>query len=332
MPPKEADAPRTTLPLEAELDLAELASTLMEDLTGEPQPVQADETPQPQQLATEDDDTEAVDGEDGAVEATDDDDSPVLSDDDTEDDTEDAEGAAGDAKWKAENFKLREERRALRAELTAKDKQIEDLKAATLQSGSRPSLPPAFDGVASETDLDAREEAWQANLDYLEDRPEGYTYTNANGEEVEVSAQQVREWRAALKATLRQAPKVRQQLAAHAATLKATEEKARKRYPFVFDSTKAQHDLVLNLATEHPELAQSPKRALALGRMAIGALVESGEYVLTKRVKTGSKPAHAAPPAPPSPSTRRPAQTQPARGSVTEAQALEEAVMAALGG
>ena len=243
-------------------------------------------------------------------------DAPVLGEDEDDADGEvtgadDTDGAAEQdddsspqaAKLKADNFKLREARRKLKADLEAAQKQIEDLEGKLATVPKAASATPAFDGyfaqVTKAEDVDQIEATLQADLDYLEDNADGYTYTDANGIEKVVTRQEVREWKRKLQAQLREAPKVREVLQKHAQRAQEADTLAKKKYPWVFDPKAKLNERVLDAAKEFPELTRSPARALALGRLAIGKLVESGEYVLVKRTAAASR--SAAPSAKPAP-------------------------------
>lgn len=256
-------------------------------------------------------------------------DAPVLSDDEDDADGEadgadDAEGAAGQdtpsSKLKQDNFKLREARRKLKAELEAAQKQLQDLETKLASIPQAGSSSPAFSGyfaqVAKPEDVDQVESTLQAHLDYLEDNAEGYSYQDqATGQEVEVTRQQVRALKRDLTAQLRQAPQVRDTLLKHQQRAREADALARKKYPFVFDPQAKLNERVLDAAQEFPELSRSPARALALGRLAIGKLVESGDYVLVKRSAAPSRPAassSAPAPAAPPPIAGRTGHRQPA--------------------
>lgn len=238
-------------------------------------------------------------------------DAPVLGDeedaDGEADGAEDPDGTAEQDdentpqadRLKHDNFKLREARRQLKADLEATQKQVQDLEAklATVQQASTtaPSFSGYFAQVAQVEDVAQVEAQLQTHLDYLEDNEDGYTYTDPNtGEEKEVSKQQVRQYKRALTAQLRAAPKVRETLEQHRDRAVQADTLARKKYPFVFDPKAKLNERVLDAAQEFPELSRSPARALALGRLAIGKLVESGDYMLVKRSAAPS-PRSAAP-------------------------------------
>lgn len=239
-------------------------------------------------------------------------DAPVLSDEDEDADGEagdedDAEGAAEQdtedpkgSKLKSENFKLREAKRQLKTELEDTRKRLDDLEAKLATVPQSASTTPTFDGyfaqVSKVEDIPAIESRLQADLDYLDDNPDGYSYTDqTTGQEVEVTRAQVRELKRNLQTQLRQAPKVLDALTKHQTRAQEADTLARKKYPFVFDPKAKLNERVLDAAKEFPELTRSPSRALALGRLAIGQLVESGEYMLVKRSKAAA-PSHSAAP------------------------------------
>jgi hypothetical protein len=120
-------------------------------------------------------------------------------------------------------------------------------------------------------------------LDYLEDHPDGYDYTDAKGQTQTVTPEEVKAYRRQALQSQRMAAKVRELLKSHQATSQEANQLARKKYPFVFDTRHPRNGAVLDLAKEFPSLARDPRRALILGRMAVARLVESGEYTLTRR-------------------------------------------------
>ena len=245
-------------------------------------------------------------------------DAPVLSDDDAEDadgeaeDDPDSDDAANpDTQLKKDNFKLREAKRQLKADLEAAQQRLDELEAKLAAVPNAASTPPSFGGYFSQVtkaeDLPAVEARLQADIDFLEDNAEGYSYTDQNtGQEVEVTKAQARELKRNLQSQLRYAPKVLEMLTQHQTRAQEADTLARKKYPFVFDPKAKLNERVLDAAKEFPELSRSPVRALALGRLAIGKLVESGEYTLVKRTKTAPASARPAASAKAAPSSAPP--------------------------
>ena len=259
----------------------------------------------PVQLVEDDDDLE---GEDPLTDLTDDADAdaedldgPILGDDDDADadDEADADGEAEAdeakaSKLKKDNFKLREERRELREKLTAAEEALkaaqEQAVAAAASSGGLPEFSGYYAGVKSPQDVDAAVAKIDSDLDFLEDNLDGYSFQDAQGETVEISAEEAKAYRRQAREAKRWADKIKSLISTHTERATTSEATARKKYPFVFDSKSPHNARVLDLAKEHPGLAKDPSRALALGRMVIGKLVESGEYQLVKRGKPLAKP------------------------------------------
>ena len=218
-------------------------------------------------------------------------DAPVLGEDAAEDTPGDAEDDDDNdpktSKIKKDNFKLREKRRELQEALQAKENELAEMRQKLEQTALPVDLAPNyggyFTGVKTLADVDAVEERIQADLDYLEDNPDGYEYTDNAGQFQTVSAEDVRAYRRTALKNQREAAKVREHLKSYHATAQAADALARKKYPFVYDATAKRNSDVLDLAKEFPSLARDPRRALILGRMAVARLVESGEYTLTKR-------------------------------------------------
>jgi hypothetical protein len=261
------------------------------------------------------------------------DDGPVLSDDEPDDDDEDAEadGAAEDDNDETDEaspediakalekktFKLREQRRELRAQLEAAQKEAEELrgkvsKLESLPTGAAETGP--FANAKSEADIKMEETRLTQFVDWmddlLDDRQEIYVLKDAQGQEVEHDRATLRAWKKQAQGQLAQANDARAALQ-RAADSDAT---ARKRYPFVFNSASPHNALVLDLVSETPALNKLPDKAVLLGRLAVGKLVESGDYMLVKKgakptAKSGRAPVKATSPATP-PARRSPAPTQ----------------------
>lgn len=261
------------------------------------------------------------------------DDGPVLSDDEPDDDDEDAEadGAAEDDNDETDEaspediakalekktFKLREQRRELRAQLEAAQKEAEELrgkvsKLESLPTGAAETGP--FANAKSEADIKMEETRLTQFVDWmddlLDDRQEIYVLKDAQGQEVEHDRATLRAWKKQAQGQLAQANDARAALQ-RAADSDAT---ARKRYPFVFNSASPHNALVLDLVSETPALNKLPNKAVLLGRLAVGKLVESGDYMLVKKgakptAKSGRASVKATSPATP-PARRSPAPTQ----------------------
>ena len=232
-------------------------------------------------------------------------DGPVLSEDEDDDadgeesDTdEDAEGedwddddtsSADSRKAKAlerRNFKLREQKRELEGEresLTAELKGLKDRvrELETLPTGTTPTGP--FSEAKTLADVDQKESEIRNYLEWLDDElddnREVYTLKDAAGNEQDYERKDLRAWRKNARQMLGEAEVARKALARSS----DAEAKARKLYPFVFDAGSKRNELVVDLVRETPELNRIPNKAHLLGRLAIGKLVEEGEYVLVKR-------------------------------------------------
>lgn len=271
---------------------------------------------------TADDDTD-----DAPVVIDEDEDSPVLADDLGEDD-EDAEedGAAEDDNDENESeatpediakallekkaFKLREQKRELKARLEAAEKETKDLRDKVSKLESLPTGAADFGPFAqatSEADIQKEETRLTQFVDWmddlLDDRQEFYTLKDANGNEVEHERATLRAWKKQAQAQLAQANEAR------AALKRAAEADAyaRKRYPFVFNSSSPHNAMVLDLVSETPQLNKLPNKAVLLGRLAVGKMVESGKFMLVpktakkadKSVRAAAAPAKASPATPP---------------------------------
>ncbi len=203
---------------------------------------------------------------------------------------EDDEKADEDPKHKqlkSDNFKLREAKRELKAKLEAREQELETLRQKLSQA---PAVPMAqsisLGGVAVGTmdDIAAIESRLEEEIDFLDSRRDGYTYTNPQtSEEVEVTADQARQWLRSRQKELRRVPQVRDQLKAQERLKQEAAPVVKAKYPFVTNPALGHHKAANELAEQYPELTGHPQRELAVGRMLIGKLWESGDYVLVKR-------------------------------------------------
>jgi hypothetical protein len=232
-------------------------------------------------------------------------DAPVLGEEDedveegaaveTDDDDESEDENPKVEALKKENFKQREKARELKETLATlqaeKDKLTEQLKQLETQPTGLPDLG-AFAAVKTEQDILEIESKMTGTADWLEELldqgQDTYELKNAAGELQEYSRADLRKIQRETKGQLKLADRARSALkvAADSETL------ARKKYPFVFNSKSPHNGLVLDLVKETPALNALPNKAVILGRLAVGKLVESGGYAL---VKIGAKPATAAP-------------------------------------
>ena len=264
------DEPQDEAPVEAAKAKADKAEPSTEETP------ESDFDPDAPVLGEDDEDAEA-----GAV---------VETDDDDEQDNDPKVEAL-----KKENFKQREKAREQKESIAAlqaeRDKLTEQLKQLETQPTGMPDLG-AFAAVKTERDIEEIEAKMNGTVDWLEELldqgQDTYELKNAAGELQEYSRADLRRSRRETKDHLKLAVPARSALkvAADSETL------ARKKYPFVFNSKSPHNGLVLDLVKETPALNALPNKAVILGRLAVGKLVESGGYAL---VKIGAKPAAAAP-------------------------------------
>lgn len=227
-------------------------------------------------------------------------DAPILADEDeTGDPTDDdaaAEGAAETedesehedddpkvAALKKENFKQREKKRELEAQIKALADEKAELQRKLSTLETTPTAMPDL-GIYAEaktvTEVEKIEAQQSQFIDYLEslldDVQEVYTLPTAAGQEQDFTRQQLRDHLRGAKLNVKMAEKARKALQiSHEA-----EAKARKVYPWVFDPKAKNNGVVLDLVQETPALNALPNKALLLGRLAIGKMVESGKYYL----------------------------------------------------
>lgn len=300
------------------------------DAAGRKQPKTA-EIPAPKntgksaRVTEADNDTADDDTDDAPVVTDEDEDSPVLADDLGEDDEDAAEDGAAEDDDENDNeatpeeiakalekraFKLREQKRELKARLEAAEKETSELRDKVSKLESLPTgaadLGP-FAQATSEADIQMEETRLTQFVDWmddlLDDRQEFYTLKDANGNEVEHERATLRAWKKQAQAQLSQANEAR------AALKRAAEADAyaRKRYPFVFNSASPHNAMVLDLVSETPQLNKLPNKAVLLGRLAVGKMVESGKFMLVpktakkadKSVRAAAAPAKASPATPP---------------------------------
>lgn len=264
------------------------------------------------QTAQEDDDAPVLEGDDANE------DGPVLSeDDDDADEDEDAaaDGAAGDededtdeaspeGKAKAlekRNFKLREQKRELREQVEAATKERDELRKKlerleSLPSGAAESGP--FAEAKTEAEIAAkvseltRFAEWMDDL--LDDRQEVYILKDASGQEQEYDRKTIREWKKQAQASIAAAEPARKNLQKAA----EADAYARRKFPHVFNPKSKFNSVVLDLVEETPALNKLPNKAVLLGRMSVGKLVESGEFMLVPKGKVKAAAKAAAAPAP----------------------------------
>jgi len=360
--PRSTSPERTSLPVQTSDGVADYEAQILAALGGEtdtpatPAKAAPKKKAAPVQTVDEDDedepddtgdDTDTADLNQDAASDAYDPDGPILGDDDADADEDadpdadgeaDADASAKASKLKKDNFKLREERRKLREELTAAQDALKAAKeqavTAAAASGGLPEFTGYYAGVKTTEDLQAVVAKIDADLDYLEDHLDGYSFQDAQGNLIEVTAEDAKAYRRQAREAKRWAGEIEKLIQTHTERATTSQAVARKKYPFVFDPKSPHNARVLDLAKEHPGLAKDPARALALGRMVIGKLVESGEYQLVKRGKPIAKPADpapatrraAAPASPSAPQAPRPGQPEPKPDLESLAMALFEDV------
>lgn len=240
-------------------------------------------------------------------------DAAVLSDADDEDDEDDdgAADTAGKQKLSKEIqdqlFKYREQKRELKAQLEAKSAEITSLQTRLDDMAKAPASTPGatFDGIwkdaKNEADITSMAGTWQQRLEFLEDNEEGFFEQDASGQDVERDSKWIKQQMRAIRRELSRVPDLKETLRAQRQRQETAEASAKKKYPFVFNSSSKYQPLVAEVLKEHPELHQAPDKPLAIGRLVIAKLVESGQMVLTPKVKTAAASSAAA--AKPEPAT-----------------------------
>jgi hypothetical protein len=201
-------------------------------------------------------------------------------------------------------FKLREDKRQLKSSVADLQKENEQLasklKAALASSpeAHTSEFTGAYTHVKTEADVDYVANWLEQRLSVLEnfiDSEEPSFLEQENDQEVE----RTRAWaRAQVRAITREqgrADTVRKTLTTQQQQQAEATRIAEKRYPFVLDAKSPYNDVTLEMAQEFPELARSPKKALALGRMTVAKLVESGRFKLVPVPAKGAATSQPAP-------------------------------------
>jgi len=147
-----------------------------------------------------------------------------------------------------------------------------------------------FDGVFRNDktleDLNRSAEWLEQRAAFLEDNDDGFTEVDSvSNEEVDRDPRWIKQQLRAVRNELKRVPQLTAALESNLQRQTQSTEKAKKAYPFVFDTASKRHALVLDLIKEHPELQSSPARSLLLGRLALAKLVEDKEYVLVPKSK-----------------------------------------------
>ncbi len=226
--------------------------------------------------------------------ASDEEDESILSDESSAgDEDEDGAGEGKDAKGYEEKlFKAREKRRQLETELKtereqreALQKKVEDLASAKVPTAVK--LDGAFVNVQSAEQI-PQVTAWlnermELVEDFLDSQDESFIET-IDGKEVERD----RAWAKAHKRWVRteqqRAVSIEQSLRAAEQLVTSAEQTARKKYPFVFDPNSRHNAVVLDLVKEDPSLNALPSKPLALGRMALGKMIEEASPEVRKQI------------------------------------------------
>lgn len=268
-------------------------------------------------------------------------DGPLLPDDAAAGAHED-EDEAGDGEDKdainAKLFKQREKRRAAEAEAAKLREELAAAKLKLEQSAQAApvaalSLDGAFANVKTVDDIAPirhwLEDRMELVNEFLQSGDDTFT-EEVNGQQAEYSREQIKSHKMWLRNEQRRLPDIEKQLHAHVQRQTQSTEVARKRYPFVFNAGSPYNDAVLEAATEHPELNASPARALALGRIAVAKLVESGKFILVPKASANGKPAAAVPAKPaskslsPSPASSPAPRVAPVRAAAPASVAEED--------
>lgn len=201
----------------------------------------------------------------------------ILDDEDEDEDSDDEEEEDDDAGAKA--YKDRQKRRELKESLKAAQARNEELegklKSAATPAPSGDLFTGPFAQIKKAEDIQQVRDTLTKWEEYLEDRLEGFTDAEGN----EWTPQQVREQLRGYKKAQKHADSVDKFFA----TRDKSAAKAKELYPWVTNTASKRHDIILDIAKDHPEVARSPHSALLLGRLSIAHLVESGDYVLVKK-------------------------------------------------
>jgi hypothetical protein len=261
------------------------------------------------------------------------DDGPVLSDDEPDDDDEDAEadGAAEDDNDETDEaspediakalekktFKLREQRRELRAQLEAAQKEAEELrgkvsKLESLPTGAAETGP--FANAKSEADIKMEETRLTQFVDWmddlLDDRQEIYVLQDAQGQEVEHDRATLRAWKKQAQGQLAQANDARAALQRAADSDATAREALPLRLQFRQPAQCAgagsrQRDSCSQQAAQQGRPARTAGCGQAGGEWGLHAREEGAKPT----AKSGRAPVKATSPATP-PARRSPAPTQ----------------------
>lgn len=256
-----------------------------------------------------------------AEESPDEEDDAVLGDDPVPgDEDEDDAGEGKDAKGYQEKlFKAREKRRQLESELKTEREQRESLQKkveelATAKAPAAVKLDGAFTHVQSAEQIPQvtqwLEDRMEIVEDFLDSQEESFTET-IDGKDVERDRAWAKAHKQWLRAEQRRAGGIEQSLRSAEQLVTTAEQTARKKYPFVFDPQSRHNAVVLDLVKEDPSLNSLPSKPLALGRMALGKMIEDAAPDVRRQISAllSGKAAK------PAPETAKPA-AKPAAKSV----------------
>jgi len=207
-----------------------------------------------------------------------------------------------------DNYATREKNRKLRAELEAKEKRIAELESQPKQPAPLMGMPDGFDRARTIDDVQKIEDYWRQELEVAEDHIDtGWTGKDAQGEEIEMTPQEVRAYRRQVEKKLKGAESARKLISDKTERQTKAQEKVAKRYKFVTDSNSPRQALLKQLEKDHPEIGYAPDRDLLLGRLAVAKLIEDGEYEIVRKSKVQPQPPKKeVPQSPPPPAKPKP--------------------------
>lgn len=266
-----------------------------------PEPKESASAEQPDPIAQDDD--KPSDEEDESI---------LGNDTEPGDEDEDDAGEGKDAKGYEEKlFKAREKRRQLETELKTEREQREALqkKVEELASAKAPAavkLDGAFVNVQSAEQIPQvtqwLEDRMEMVEDFLDSQDDSFIET-IDGKEVERDRAWAKAHKQWLRTEQRRASSIEQSLRSAEQLVTTAEQTARKKYPFVFDPQSRHNAVVLDLVKEDPSLNSLPSKPLALGRMALGKMIEDAAPDVRRQISAllsgkAAKPAATVAPAP----------------------------------
>ena len=221
-----------------------------------------------------------------------DDDGAVLTDDAaTRDEDEDGAGEGKDVKIEEKLFKAREKRRALEAELKAEreqrealSKKLEAMATAAPSGVVLPEISGAYANIKEAAHVDAVVDWINEQDAMLDDFLETHDDSIEHPQFGVLDRKGAKQMRRNLAAEAARADKVREALVKHATHVTQSTEKARKLYPFAFNAESKHNAIVLDLVKEEPALNTLPSKSLAIGRMAVGKLIEDAPPAIRRQI------------------------------------------------